>query len=717
MGHQTSNAFTGIHKHYQSYERQKCFIAFTERVDWAGDLLDACQEVLCRPEFNLEPDYAGRHLILDAPLRQKALELIANARYGIYDLSYWRDEKGSWQVPRNVFIEFGMAIALNRPTLLLRHASNQELDLPECLKSVGEHILVFSGQSTLKHALKERLPQWINALPEQGWWNRHCIFGGRVCEYRETHPRARQWGQKKLSCHISDGLDIDRADFRNVVEEVLERFNDITYKYLDGLSEISGYNFLLCSHCQTVRSTPFAVYRISRHTLPETFIAIGMSTALEAQFEYTIPKLILTEDPQDVPSLLAGYEVVVARSDSERKMHLRRFMPTVVQKVRETVWKPRPLPFIDPGTRVEQFSFDESLKEKEESEKKRLLGLLNRSVDELEISVRAYNLLKEYNIRVIKDIVRMSKDEFRALRGSTVRDAEEITEILQTFGLNFGMDLLSLGLATSDEPGAGRESAQEVLDRSIDELELTVRTYNCLRNANIKNLGDLTQKTESELLSSKNFGKKSLKEVKEILSEMGLSLRAEQLPIEPLSDEPRPSVDNPRGIEQTLRDKVRIYDLAKELKMESKRIIDEVRREGVDVSVPSNTISPQIAEKIRNKYFPKKQASTPRTIHHADHAAPNNAANVRLYVGNLPFSTSSGELSNLFAQAGTVVLASIVEDRNTGRSRGFGFVEMATPQEAAEAIGLFNGKLFEGRALTVNEARPRTDTGRPKGSN
>lgn len=707
MNHRTFSALNGMRRQYQSYERQKCFIAFTERVDWAGDLLDACQEILRRPEFNLEPDYAGRHLILDAPLRQKALELIANARYGIYDLSYWRDEKGAWQVPRNVFIELGMAIALNRPTLLLRHASNQELDLPECLKSVSQHILVFSGQSTLKLALKQRLPQWINALPEQAWWNRHCIFGGRVCEYREAHPRSRQWGQKKLCCHISDGLDIDRSDFRNVVEEVLERFNDITYKYLDGLSEINGYDFLLCSHCQTVRSTPFAIYRISRHTPPETFMAIGMSTALEAQFEYTIPKLILTEDPQDVPSLLTGYEVVVARNDGERKMHLRRFMPTVVQKVRETVWKPRPLPFIDPGTQIERLSFDEIVKEKEEREKKRLLDLLNRSVDELEMSVRTYNYLRRGNIRTVGDIIRTSEGEFRAIEGWTVELTEEITEILHDLGLDSGMDLSSLGLVTSDELDARHDREQALLDRSIDTLELTVRAYNGLREANIKNVGDLTQKTESELLSLKHFGKKSLREIKNILAEMGLSLRAQQSVVEPFSNESRPGVENTQGVGQRSRSNIRVYDLAKELKIESKRIIEEVRREGVDVSVPSNTISPQLAEKIRNKFYPKKQTSTQRTIRLTKDAALNSIRNVKIFVGNLPFSTTAKELSDLFSQAGTVESASIVEERDTGRSRGFGFVEMSTPLEAAKAIELFNSRLFKGRSLSVTEARPR----------
>ena len=83
----------------------------------------------------------------------------------------------------------------------------------------------------------------------------------------------------------------------------------------------------------------------------------------------------------------------------------------------------------------------------------------------------------------------------------------------------------------------------------------------------------------------------------------------------------------------------------------------------------------------------------------------------KLYVGNLSFQTTSDELKDHFAQAGTVESASVVEDRMTGRSRGFGFVEMATPEEAAAAIEQFNGKEFAGRNLTVNEARPRTDRG------
>jgi len=84
---------------------------------------------------------------------------------------------------------------------------------------------------------------------------------------------------------------------------------------------------------------------------------------------------------------------------------------------------------------------------------------------------------------------------------------------------------------------------------------------------------------------------------------------------------------------------------------------------------------------------------------------------MKLYVGNLAFQTSSEDLQQLFAQAGTVESASVVEDRETGRSRGFGFVEMSSKEEGEKAIEQFNGKEVNGRNLNVNEAKPREDRG------
>ena len=90
---------------------------------------------------------------------------------------------------------------------------------------------------------------------------------------------------------------------------------------------------------------------------------------------------------------------------------------------------------------------------------------------------------------------------------------------------------------------------------------------------------------------------------------------------------------------------------------------------------------------------------------------------MKLYVGNLAFQTTSEELQTMFAQAGTVESVSLIEDRETGRSRGFGFVEMSTKEEGAAAIQQFNGKDLGGRALNVNEAKPREDRGGGGGRN
>src|SRR3954465_6161485 len=78
----------------------------------------------------------------------------------------------------------------------------------------------------------------------------------------------------------------------------------------------------------------------------------------------------------------------------------------------------------------------------------------------------------------------------------------------------------------------------------------------------------------------------------------------------------------------------------------------------------------------------------------------------KLYVGNLPFAATDQILTDTFAQCGTVVSATIIMDRESGRSKGFGFVEMSTEAEAADAISKFNGADYDGRAMTVNEAKP-----------
>lgn len=81
----------------------------------------------------------------------------------------------------------------------------------------------------------------------------------------------------------------------------------------------------------------------------------------------------------------------------------------------------------------------------------------------------------------------------------------------------------------------------------------------------------------------------------------------------------------------------------------------------------------------------------------------------KLFVGNLPYTADENALKDLFSQAGTVVSSAVIMDKMTGRSKGFGFVEMSTDDEATSAINSLNGKDMDGRAITVNEARPMTE--------
>ncbi len=84
---------------------------------------------------------------------------------------------------------------------------------------------------------------------------------------------------------------------------------------------------------------------------------------------------------------------------------------------------------------------------------------------------------------------------------------------------------------------------------------------------------------------------------------------------------------------------------------------------------------------------------------------------MKLYVGNLPFNTTNQDLSDIFGEIGTVESSNVIEDRETGRSRGFGFVEMANKEDGERAIAELNGKEIEGRELKVNEAKPQERRG------
>jgi RNA recognition motif-containing protein len=94
-----------------------------------------------------------------------------------------------------------------------------------------------------------------------------------------------------------------------------------------------------------------------------------------------------------------------------------------------------------------------------------------------------------------------------------------------------------------------------------------------------------------------------------------------------------------------------------------------------------------------------------------------NTMNTKLYVGNLSYDTTENDLQDLFSQHGPVTEVNLVQDRVTGRARGFGFVTMATPEGAQAAIQALNGSEVGGRALTVNEARPREERSSSFGGN
>jgi TIR domain-containing protein len=339
---------SGGHKapHHES-EPQKCFVAHSHDAEWHDTVEAVCNELL--PEYGLEPWYAEYNYDPTTTLRDKIVSMIDSAPYGIYDLSYWRaNEHSPWIMPCNVLIELGIAIALNRPTLLLRHTGNRVagIALPKSIQSVTQICEFTGGDYSLENALHEHLsPQ--ASLPKDGDWHHHrCRFGEIDCSYLQVYPHTVMIGHDKLHCHIADGPDTDQLDFRRTVENVLGRFNNISYSYLDKGGIPRGYTFLLCTHCQLIRSTPFAIYRITPDTSPDTYIAIGVSIGLEYRFRYKIPRFMITKDMQHVPSLLQGYQCVFVRNLHALKTSLPQFVQHILTKIDEPAyWRPQELPF------------------------------------------------------------------------------------------------------------------------------------------------------------------------------------------------------------------------------------------------------------------------------------------------------------------------------------------------------------------------------------
>lgn len=332
---------------YQTGDQQKCFIAHSYEAEWHDTIEEVCNDLL--PEYGLQPWYAEHNYDPTTTLRNKVVTMIDAARYGIYDLSYWRsNEQSSWIMPCNVLIELGIAIALNRPTILLRHTESRiaNIELPESIKSVTQINEFTGGNYTLEKALREHLSKLANLPPDQDWRHRRCLFGEFDCSYIHVNPHTAMISVDMLHCHIADGPEPDQIDFRRTVEKVLSRFNNISYSYLDKAVVPSGYTFLLCAHCQLIRSTPFAIYRITPYTLPDIYIAIGISIGLEYRSGFKIPRFMITKDMQHVPSLLWGYEFVLMKNLHSLKTRLPQFVQDIMMKIDEPAyWRPHELPF------------------------------------------------------------------------------------------------------------------------------------------------------------------------------------------------------------------------------------------------------------------------------------------------------------------------------------------------------------------------------------
>ncbi|MBE9138024.1 hypothetical protein IQ254_12630 [Nodosilinea sp. LEGE 07088] len=528
-----------IQAEYTNYSYQKCFVAYSLGAEWSEDLKSACATTL--PKFSLEPWYAAEHFDPTQPLRDKVVELIANSRYGIYDISSWQDNQGYWHLPRNVFIELGIAIAFNRPTLLLCHSSNQHLPLPACLQ--GVEIVEFSGDITLKKELGKRLPHWLDVPPERDWLNRFCIFGNRVCSFREQHPCSQQWGQQTIHCHISDGLDTKHSSFcqsecdevRGAFEEIFSRFSDLEFYYFDELTVADGYQLLTCSHCQTVRSTPFAIYRITPTTSAETFVSIGISIAIEKLFDHIIPKILLVKQEQEIPSLLRGYEILEASGTGQIRQKLKSCLPNIIKTVRATTWRPRPLPFIETpiSSETELPPFEQ-----------KSLDIPNQyaeiPIEELRLSVRAYNCLKRANIHSVANLATFTPEDLLSIKGFGHKSNQEVAESLRHFAINWG-DFDAEFDSKLQDPGSllGSDYHESLSEESlsdinlnneipIEELRLSVRTYTVLKNAKIDNVSDLLDFSQEDLLELKNFGGKSADELFEVLqTRLGITLPSE----------------------------------------------------------------------------------------------------------------------------------------------------------------------------------------------
>jgi DNA-directed RNA polymerase subunit alpha len=164
----------------------------------------------------------------------------------------------------------------------------------------------------------------------------------------------------------------------------------------------------------------------------------------------------------------------------------------------------------------------------EEKEKKRTRKnqILETPISDFELSVRSRNCLRKMNIRTLGDLLNITEAELLSYKNFGETSLREIKVILEQKGLHLGMALEDKQFQPDAAPGVETVEDQGLLNKSVDDLQLSVRSRKCLQKLNIRTLGELTRTTDAELLGCKNFGVTSLNEIKRVVANLGLSLRS-----------------------------------------------------------------------------------------------------------------------------------------------------------------------------------------------
>lgn len=166
--------------------------------------------------------------------------------------------------------------------------------------------------------------------------------------------------------------------------------------------------------------------------------------------------------------------------------------------------------------------------EEKEMKKTRKNQILDTPISDFELSVRSRNCLKKMKIRTVGDLMNISEAELLSYKNFGETSLKEVKAILESKNLHLGMSLDDKPFMPQETEDTMRVSEQDqgLLNKSIDDLQLSVRARKCLQKLNLKSIGELTSKTEAELLGCKNFGVTSLNEIKKSLSDIELSLRS-----------------------------------------------------------------------------------------------------------------------------------------------------------------------------------------------